>query len=308
MDGIVTRSTGNHYSIWLPHAQCMTTAQLAGKLRLQGLKHTNPVAVGDLVRLSEPIPGQPHTIEEIQARKNYLIRTSTRLDKQTHILASNLDGLWVVASVLHPRTSTGFVDRILVTAEAYSIPACIVVNKCDLWPEHLDEAERFLSHFRKLPYPVFSVSAETGLGIEDLKKWLESKTTLVCGHSGVGKSTLINALSPSLDLRTGGLSEKHKKGKHTTTFAEMLFLNTETRIIDTPGIKEFGLYDMEDGQIGDFFPDIFQLKNECKYSDCLHTNEPGCAVINGVESGKIHPDRFKNYLQMLESNQPEYRR
>jgi ribosome biogenesis GTPase len=277
----------------------MTTAQLAGKLRLQGLKHTNPVAVGDLVRLSEPIPGQPHTIEEIQARKNYLIRTSTRLDKQTHILASNLDGLWAVASVLHPRTSTGFVDRILVTAEAYSIPACIVVNKCDLWPEHLDEAERFLSHFRKLPYPVFSVSAETGLGIEDLKKWLESKTTLVCGHSGVGKSTLINALSPSLDLRTGGLSDKHKKGKHTTTFAEMLFLNTETRIIDTPGIKELGLVEMEEWEISHYFPEMRHFLGQCKFNNCLHINEPYCKIIEALNAGQIAISRYNSYLSML---------
>jgi len=308
MDGIVTRSTGNHYSIWLPYAKRMTTAQLAGKLRMQGLKHTNPVAVGDRVRLSEPIPGQPHTIEEIHDRKNYLIRTSTQLDKQTHILASNLDGLWIVASVLKPRTSTGFVDRILVTAEAYSIPACIVVNKSDLWPEHPEEAQQFLSHFRDLPYPILSVSAETGEGIDDLRDWLDSKTTLVCGHSGVGKSTLINALVPALDLKDGGLSDKHQKGKHTTTFAEMLFINEKTWIIDTPGIKEFGLFDMQDEQIGDFFPEIFRTKRKCRFSNCLHTNEPGCAVLEGLESGGINPDRYKNYLQMLESNHPEYRR
>ncbi|MDA0931334.1 MAG: ribosome small subunit-dependent GTPase A [Bacteroidetes bacterium] len=308
MDGIVTRSTGNHYLIWLPHTQGFVVAQLAGKIRMHGLKHTNPVAVGDGVRLSNPIPGQPQTIEEIKDRKNYLIRTSTRLDKQTHILASNLDGLWVVASVLNPRTSTGFIDRILVTAEAYSIPACIVVNKSDLWVKHPDEADQFLAHFQGLPYPVFAVSAQTGEGIHPLEEWLLGKTTLVCGHSGVGKSTLINALKPDLSLRTGELSDKHQKGKHTTTFAEMLFLNSKTRIIDTPGIKEFGLYDIEDDQLGDFFPEIFRAKKGCRYSDCLHTNEPGCAVISEVAAGTIHADRFKNYLQMLESNHAEYRR
>lgn len=297
--GTVYKSTGSSYRVKLNGI--FTDCVLAGKYRLEGVKSTNPLAVGDLVSVNTE--GHPAVIENIEPRRNYIIRRSVNLSKRTHIIASNLDRVMIMASISMPRTSTGFIDRILVTCEAYDIPAMIVFNKSDL----LDEDERayrdeLIAEYSFLGYPSFATSATGGEGTAAVHEMLRGKNTLIIGHSGVGKSSLMNRIEPGLNLRTQSISRKHEKGMHTTTFAEMHDLHTGGTIIDTPGVKEFGLVRMHDTEIGDYFPEILALKDKCRFNNCTHRNEPGCAVQAALAEGGIADFRYRNYLNILESN------
>ncbi len=296
MKGRVLKSTGSFYKVAV--GEEIQDLKLGGRLRLEELKHTNPVSVGDEVVISEE-----GLIIDILPRKNYLIRKSTNLSKQTHIVASNIDQLWMVATLKTPRTSTGFINRVLVTAEAYDIPAGILFNKKDLLKnEDLEDAEYMAEIFSSLGYPCYLVSSFDEQDIAFVREQLKDKTSLFTGHSGVGKSSLLNALDPNLHLRTGEVSKKFNKGTHTTTFAEMHRLSFSGYVIDTPGIKEFGLVNMEKTEIGDYFPEILKIKSQCRFNNCLHINEPGCAVMEAVEQGSIAEFRYLDYVNMVESN------
>lgn len=294
-NGIVYKSTGSNYKVKVNNE--FVDCTLAGKYRLEGVKSTNPVSVGDVVSVHNGV------IENVLPRKNYIIRRSTNLSKRTHVIASNLDRVMIVASISKPRTSTGFIDRILVTCEAYSVPAMIVFNKSDLLNE--EEAEyrdELMAEYSFLGYPSFATNAMKGDGVDTIRQELKDKNTLIIGHSGVGKSSLLNAIQPGLSVKTSGISKKHEKGMHTTTFAEMFDLEFGGSIIDTPGIKEFGLVRMQNDEIADYFPEIFALKKSCKFNNCLHKNEPDCAVLKALEIGGIADFRYQNYLNFLDSN------
>lgn len=296
MIGRVLKSTGSFYKVSV--GEEIQDLKLGGRLRLEELKHTNPVSVGDEVVISEE-----GLIIDILPRKNYLIRKSTNLSKQTHIVASNIDQLWIVATLKTPRTSTGFINRVLVTAEAYDIPAGLLFNKKDLLKnEDLEDAEYMAQIFFSLGYPCYLISSFDEQDIAFVREQLKNKTSLFTGHSGVGKSSLLNALDPNLHLRTGEVSKKFNKGTHTTTFAEMHRLSFGGYVIDTPGIKEFGLVNMEKSEISSYFPEMFKIKSQCKFNNCLHINEPGCAVIEAVEQGEIAGFRYLDYVNMVESN------
>jgi len=274
--------------------------RLRGKFKISGLQSTNPIAVGDHVEF-QPDPGQETgTITGIENRRNYIIRKATNLSRRTHIIASNMDQAMVIATLAEPRTSMGFIDRFLVTCEAYSIPAVIVFNKTDLYDEEsLDYLEQLLHMYRDAGYKGLCVSATQKQNLESFEQILRNKTTLLSGHSGVGKSTLINAIEPSLNLKVQSISQAHLKGRHTTTFAEMFELSKGGFIIDTPGIKEFGLVDFEQWELCHYFPEMRALFNLCRYDNCTHHNEPGCKVKEEVENGKISILRYHNYLSML---------
>jgi ribosome biogenesis GTPase len=297
MIGRVLKSTGSSYTVLSNNK--IYLCKLSGKIRLEELKHTNPVSVGDEVKFSEE-----NLIVEILERKNYLIRRSTNLSKQTHIIASNIDFIWIVACYKNPRTSTGFINRILITAEAYGIPAGIIYNKKDLLDKiDLEEVKALQHEFEKIGYPTLLISSFDKQDIETLKKRLINRTSLFAGHSGVGKSSLLNAIDEKLEIKTGEISQKHAKGTHTTTFAEMHSLKDGGFIIDTPGIKEFGLSGFEKYEIAEAFPEFVSLREYCKFNNCQHINEPGCAVIKGVEKNEIAYFRYNDYLNMIESNE-----
>ena len=302
MKGRVYKSTGKQYKVKNEEGNWIE-CRLRGKFRIKGIKTTNPVAVGDFVDYEIDQDNKSGIITHIHPRKNYLLRRSINLSKQYHILASNIDQVFVVAPVINPETTTTFIDRILVTAEAYDIPAVILINKIDLvngnpeWERKKDELKNI---YIQAGYPVYEISAETGYNVDWLKDLMKDKTSMFTGHSGAGKSSLINAVHPGLNLKTAEISEFHKQGKHTTTFAEMFDLDFGGQIIDTPGIRGFGIIDMEPDEIDSYFPEIFHLKSECKFNNCKHINEPGCAVIPAVEQGSIPLSRYKSYLQILE--------
>lgn len=306
LKGKVLKSTGSLYSVALEHR--VVSARLKGKLRLLNQKNTNPVAVGDIVDLSVGKNGE-YLIEHVHERTNYLIRRSVNLSRQTHIIASNMDQAMLIVTPVYPETSFGFIDRFLVTCEAYSIPAILVLNKADLFTgEFAELLENIEFIYNVAGYRTLRTSAITGQGLEELKTLLTDKITLLSGHSGVGKSTLINAISPGLHLKTGEISDYHFKGMHTTTFAEMHRLSFGGYVIDTPGIKGFGLVDMTAEEIGDYFPEIFKFKNQCRFNNCLHINEPGCSVKEAVSQGKIAETRYASYLSMLHDDEnPPYR-
>lgn len=299
--GTIVRSTGSWSTVRAEDGSKLE-CKLRGHFRQQGLRTTNPVAVGDHVAYSTEEDGSG-IITEIHDRKNYIIRKSVNLSKEVHVIAANIDQAIIIATVAQPRTSLGFIDRFLCVAEAYSIPAMVVLNKIDLHTsselKYLNTAYR--SVYQKAGYPVFEVSSSTGEGIDIIKAQLADKVTLVFGHSGVGKSTFLNAIQPDLELKTGEISDVHSKGKHTTTFAEMFELDGGGSVIDTPGVKEFGLVKMEESEISHFFPDIFSVSEHCRFGNCLHRNEPGCAVKAAVESGTISESRFTSYLSILDS-------
>ena len=309
MRGIVYKSTGSWYAVLGQDGQ-MHECRIKGKFRVQGIKSTNPVAVGDVVQFELEQSGDtPHgVIFDIVERRNYMIRKSVNLSKQTQIIAANIDQALLLITLNNPPTLTPFIDRFLVTAEAYDIPVVLVFNKMDSYSvEERFEVDYLLSLYRSIGYTCLMVSALTGDGVDALKRIMEGKTSLVSGHSGVGKSTLINTISPGLDLRTGAISLQHAQGTHTTTFAEMFDLSFGGRIIDTPGIKGFGVVDMEQDQIGDYFPEFFALKSQCKYHNCTHMEEPFCAVKTALDQDKLAWSRYKSYVQLMQRENEHYR-
>ncbi len=295
----MVRSTGS----WITVAQEDTTkleCRLKGVFRIHGIKATNPVAVGDRVAYELLTEKGTGIITGILERDNYIVRRSTKLSKTTHILAANIDQVILIVTLAYPRTSTGFIDRFLVTSEAYHIPAVIVFNKIDL---HDKEADIFLKKLKKIyrhaEYQCLEVSAVTGEGIESLISVMKDKVSLLAGHSGVGKTTLINRIQPGLNLYVKEISSYHEKGRHATTFAEMHTLSFGGHIIDTPGIKEFGLIDFEKTEVAERFPEMRRLMHQCKYHNCSHTHEPGCAVKKALEEGLVSTSRYENYLKIF---------
>ncbi|MFA9289922.1 MAG: ribosome small subunit-dependent GTPase A [Solirubrobacteraceae bacterium] len=299
--GRVLKSTGKWYVVEDEEGNEFN-ATLRGKLKLTYTKNTNPVSVGDWVSFIKTDTND-FVISEIEKRINYIIRKSVNLSKETHIIASNIDLACLVVSIAQPKITYGFIDRFLVTAECYSIPSIIVVNKSDLWnQEQQQEAEELKNIYENINYKVFFVSAENNNGIEELKEILKNKVTLFSGHSGVGKSTIVNALNNKLEIKTAKISSYNQKGQHTTTFAQMHKWSFGGYLVDTPGIKEFGLVDLSKEEIQDYFPEILAHKNKCKYNNCLHIGEHGCEIIKLVEAGVINKIRYKNYLSFLEKD------
>lgn len=298
-EGLVMKSTGSWYNVFVDGE--IYECRLRGKLKLKGSKVTNPVAVGDRAFI-EVEDGQAKTaiLKDIAPRENYIIRKSPHKTAHGHIIAANLDQAIVIATIIYPRTSIGFIDRFLVTAESFRIPAAIVFNKRDMLnAEAIKAFEELKAIYAKAGYPCLLISAATGEGLDDFKNAIEGKKTLLSGHSGVGKSTLLNKIAPGLQLKTAEVSDFAEKGVHTTTFAEMFRIGEDTFVIDTPGIKELGLIDILPNEISHFFPEMRELFGQCKYYNCTHTHEPGCAVIEAVEKGEIAPSRFQSYLSML---------
>ena len=272
-------------------------AHVKGNFRIKGIRSTNPVAVGDRVTV-EQLGDGTNWITTIEDRRNYIIRRATNLSKQSHILAANVDQVALIVTVNHPKTSTTFIDRFLATCEAYRVPAALIVNKIDLYDEaDMQELEYLRLLYTEIGYPVYSISA-THLEHE-LDTLLAGKTTLLSGNSGVGKSTLLNALFGEEKTRTGVISDAHDRGMHTTTFSEMYFLSPDTAVIDTPGIKGFGTFDMQREEVGHYFKEIFGVSKDCRFGNCTHTNEPDCAVRAAVEKARIAPSRYDSYLSLL---------
>jgi ribosome biogenesis GTPase len=299
MQGVVIKSTGSWYQVKTETGDVIP-CRIKGRFRLDGIKHTNPIAVGDYVDFMLEDNGESGVINTIKDRKNYIIRKSSNLSKQTHIIASNLDQALLVASLVQPQTSLGFIDRFVMTAEAYHIPVIIIFNKSDLYQGPLQEIlDETMQIYRDIGYTCFETSANTGYHTEELKQLLQGKTTLVSGHSGVGKSSLLNYISPGLNLKTGNISSFSQKGMHTTTFAEMFALEFGGNIIDTPGIKEFGIVDFNDAEISHYFKEMHAFMPNCRFNNCKHLNEPGCAVKQAVEDGLIHSERYDNYIKIL---------
>ena len=294
------RTTGSWYKVLADDK--VYDCRLRGNYRLRGSKQTNPVAVGDRVEFGIQDDGSG-IIGSVADRRNYIVRKATKLSKQTHVIAANVDMLCVVATLDFPRTSTGFIDRLLVTAEAYHIPASVVFNKADLLDvESRVALDGLKGMYEKAGYAVFVTSAIEGSGVSELKNAVCGKTVLFSGHSGVGKSALLNAIEPSLNLRIGEVSHWSEKGRHTTTFAEIFPLpSVHAYLIDSPGIKEFGIVDIKTEELGHFFPEIRKRLHDCRFNTCTHTHEPGCAVKIAVENGEMAAERYTNYVRMLES-------
>ena len=281
-------------------------ARLAGKVRLDLRKTTSPVVVGDEVEIETH--GNETTITHIYPRRNYIIRKSLNLSKQTHILAANIDQAILLATLVFPKTSTGFIDRFLVTAEAYRIPVTLIFNKTDILPGELKEVQQELVQmYSSVGYSCLQISALDDDDIKTIKQVLNNKTTLITGHSGAGKSTLINNIQPGLNLKTGMISEVHYKGKHTTTFSELHKLDSGGYVIDTPGIKELSLVEMKKEEVGHYFPEIRAIMRQCRFNNCTHTNEPGCAVLRAVEEGTIYAERYDNYLGILNGDEMDWK-
>lgn len=309
MKGIVYKSTGSWYTVKAEDGK-FYNCRIKGKFRIKGIKNTNPVAVGDYVEfdLEENIDEVIGVIKHIEERENYIIRKSVNLSKQTHIIAANIDVAFLLVTLNNPPTFTTFIDRFLVTAEAYGIKAVLLFNKVDAYSqEEKDEILYLMAMYREIGYTCIPISAKSGKNIDQVKELMIDNTSLFSGHSGVGKSTLINQLEPSLDLKTSEISEQHLQGQHTTTFAEMFDLSFHARIIDTPGIKGFGIVEIEKEELGDYFPEFFERKSECKFNNCLHVEEPKCAIKEALDEDEISWSRYKSYLQMLEGEDEHYR-
>ena len=281
-------------------------AVIKGKLRLKGFNSTNPIAVGDMVEY-ERNEGEMATIKNILPRKNHIIRKSTNLSRQSHVIASNLDMVFLIVTVELPEVKLPFVDRFLVTCEAYNVPATIILNKMDIYsPQALQMVEAFKEIYAGAGYDVIQSSATTGLGLDDIRERCKGKVVLFSGQSGVGKSSLISALDPDLNLRVGEISEYHQQGKHTTTFYEMHPISSGGFVIDTPGIRGFGLVDVSQLELSGYFPEMLRIEDNCRFAPCTHTHEPGCAVKEAVENGEISVERYESYLGMLDE-QTKYR-
>jgi ribosome biogenesis GTPase len=302
-EAVVKKSTGSWYELLTPGGEILK-ARIKGKIRLEGRTTTNPAAVGDHVFYTTDKNTGDHVIEELKPRTNYLIRKSNNLSRQEQIIAANLDQVLIVATLALPRTSQGFIDRILATAEAYEITPVIVFNKMDLFgEEELEILNEAFKMYSDIGYECFPISVKTGQGIDQLKKLLEGKVTLITGHSGVGKSSLLNTLVPGLEQKTSTISGSSLKGKHTTTFAEMFLMDEKTFIIDTPGIKDFGLVEIQKEELSHYFPEMRRYLGECRFKNCLHIDEPGCAVLEALEKGEIHPARYASYISMLQGEE-----
>lgn len=309
MIGTVYKSTGSWYNVKTLNGK-FYECRIKGRFRLEGIKSTNPIAVGDVVEFDLETKNNTETgvIKRIEERKNYIIRRSVNLSKQTHIIAANIDQVFLLVTINNPPTLTSFIDRFLVTAEAYSIKTILLFNKIDTYDdETILEVKYLASIYREIGYECIGISAKTGKNIDKVKALMEGKVNMFAGHSGVGKSTLINAIEPSLDLKTREISEQHRQGQHTTTFAEMFDLSFDAKIIDTPGIKGFGVVDMDKEEVGDYFPEFFKLKEYCKFNNCLHVKEPKCAVKEALENDEISFSRYRSYLQILEGEEENYR-
>lgn len=309
MQGIVYKSTGSWYAVKTVSGE-VYECRIKGKFRIKGIKSTNPIAVGDQVEFDVERKGDETigVIHSIGERKNYIIRKSVNLSKQTQIIAANIDLALLLVTIDNPPTLTAFIDRFLVTAEAYDIPVMLVFNKADLYKDQCGEEAQYLQIlYKSIGYKCVEISAKKEEGLEVVIQAMKEKTTLVSGHSGTGKSTLINAISPGLDLKTSSISIQHMQGQHTTTFAEMFDLSIGGRVIDTPGIKGFGIVDIENESLGDYFPEFFKLKPQCKFNNCLHIDEPKCAVKQALEENKIAWSRYRSYIQMMEGEEEHYR-
>jgi|694.fasta_scaffold28189_7 ribosome biogenesis GTPase len=309
MTGLVYKSTGSWYTVKSEQGDFIE-CRMKGKFRIKGIKSTNPIAVGDWVdyeleETSDSVTGTIHTIHE---RKNYIVRKSVNLSHQMHIIASNIDRVFLLITINNPPTTTNFIDRFLVTAEAYGIETVLVFNKIDTFDEATLDEQLYLQHiYQEIGYQCLRVSSTEMKGIAALKEMMIGKVSMFSGHSGVGKSTLVNALEPNLQLKTKVISEQSMQGQHTTTFAEMYDLSFDARIIDTPGIKGFGIVDMEKEEISGYFPEFFKLKDQCKFNNCLHKDEPHCAIKKALEDDKISWSRYKSYLKILEGDEEHYR-
>ncbi|GFZ92776.1 putative ribosome biogenesis GTPase RsgA [Aquaticitalea lipolytica] len=309
MTGIVYKSTGSWYTV-KNDLGVVYECRIKGKFRIKGIKSTNPIAVGDVVdfdieTLDNVTTGVIHTIHD---RVNYIVRKSVNLSKQTHIIASNIDQVFLLITINNPPTLTSFIDRFLVTTQAYGIKTILLFNKVDAYDdETLLEVKYLASVYRKIGYECIGVSAATGKNVDKVKALMKDKVSMFAGHSGVGKSTLVNVIEPDLDLKTKEISTQHMQGQHTTTFAEMFDLNFGAKIIDTPGIKGFGVVDMDKEEVGDYFPEFFALKQDCKFNNCLHVEEPKCAVKEALEKNEVAFSRYRSYLQILEGDDEHYR-
>jgi ribosome biogenesis GTPase len=309
MTGLIYKSTGSWYTV-KTELGAIYQCRIKGKFRLKDIKSTNPIAVGDIVDFELETNKDETTgvINTIHDRKNYIVRKSVNLSKQTHIIASNIDQVFLLITIDNPPTFTSFIDRFLVTAEAYSIKTVLLFNKIDTYNEDTLNEVRYLAHvYRKIGYECIGISAATGKNIDKVKALMHNKVSMFAGHSGVGKSTLVNAIEPNLDLKTKAISLQHMQGQHTTTFAEMFDLSFGAKIIDTPGIKGFGIVDIEKEEVGGYFPEFFQLKQNCKFNNCLHVEEPKCAVKEALEKDEIAISRYRSYLQILEGDDENYR-
>ena len=316
MKGLVIKNTGSWYTVRTDDGQLLD-CKIKGNFRLKGIRSTNPVAVGDRVTISTPVregSGVGCFITEIEDRRNYIIRKSINLSKQSHIIAANVDQALLIVTVANPQTSTTFIDRFLASAEAYRVPVILIFNKTDLLSDDEQHYQQMMVQlYENIGYQCLQVSAATGAGLDELRPMLDGKITLLSGNSGVGKSTLINRLVPGVNLRTAELSEAHNAGQHTTTFSEMIPLTTHhspltSYLIDTPGIKGFGTFDMEPEEISGYFKEIFRFSKDCRFNNCTHTHEPGCAVLQALENHYIAQSRYQSYLSMLQDkDESKYR-
>jgi len=298
MKGLVMKSTGSWYLVKAETRQYQ--CRVKGKLRLKGFKTTNPIAVGDWVQFDKE-SSEKGIIYNIVPRNNFITRKSPNLSKEAHTIAANIDQAILMATVVYPRTSFGFIDRFTVTTESYRIPTIVIFNKIDILDKELIKLQQeMIDIYIQAGYNCFSISALKNLGLGILEEMMEGKINLLAGHSGVGKSTLINHLSEDINQKVAEVSDFSQKGVHTTTFAEMFEVGTNTFIIDTPGIKEFGLSDIQEFELSDYFPEMRKIRGECKYNNCIHTHEPKCAIIDAVNSGSISKTRYYSYLSMLE--------
>lgn len=307
--GKVRKSTGKWYTVELPDGT-VVNCRIRGRLRLEGLKTTNPIAVGDTVILENDRDEEGKmVISDFETRTNYIVRKSTNLSKQMQILAANVDRAYLIVTLRSPVTQLAFIDRFLVAAESFRIPVTILFNKVDLYNEkELEEIERLSKMYETIGYPCFKIKAEDPETVAFLKKEIDGKQVIISGHSGVGKSTLVNSIDPELDLRTGEISQAHLQGQHTTTFAEMHKLSSGGYIIDTPGIRAFGIVDLEKEYISHYFPEMRSLIGECKFHNCMHIKEPKCTVKEAIENGSIEQSRYKTYLQLMTEDESEVHR
>lgn len=302
MQGTVIKSSGSVYGVRAidgRHVDC----RVKGNFRLKGIRSTNPVAVGDNVVFNMREDGTAYIVEILE-RKNYIVRKASNLSKQSHILAANLDLCFLIVTISHPTTATTFIDRFLASAEAYRVPVVLVFNKIDLYEDaEREELEYLTALYRSIGYRCLHTSAAENIGIDTLKEMMQGKVSLFAGNSGVGKSSLVNAIAPEISAKVGEISKTHDTGMHTTTYTEMFEFMPGSYIVDTPGVKGFGTYDMDTEEISHYFVEFFELSKDCRYGNCTHTHEPGCAVLEALKKGEIAPSRYQSYLSMLEDKE-----